>query len=160
MPKITNHEIHRKMIKREMEHAGNYWLTAFMVYVISLISFLIGINLLTIHEHSSRGMGVFMLVLSVFMYSCYRGFFKLFTKAGFSREWLDRKEQMILMVILIAITWQVHNFSIVAVNGVAMLVGYGFGYWRITMNSKPFYQKYYYRAGRRYFRELRSYRAV
>jgi predicted membrane channel-forming protein YqfA (hemolysin III family) len=151
-------EIHRAEIKRLMyREVDRRWDALYGLFSVSIILAIFGVKICLITRPGTCVIGFFIILLGALFYAIYRWLYRTLRNQGNTREWLKPRDQLIIAIII--------GLSIVLedyISGMWFLVflmAGAYGTWRLWQYSRPHWRIYYFRAGRKYFRELKSYRS-
>lgn len=151
-------EIHRAEIKRRMYRiVDRRWDALYGAFSASVVLAGFGISFCLIPRSGSCVIGSIFFVLAALFFIMYRWLLRILRNQGNSREWLKPLDHLVIAVI-IGLAIALSRLDSGVWLAVFLMAGV-FGTWRLRKYSKPHWRTYYFRAGREYFREIKSYRS-
>jgi len=156
-------EIHRAEIKSLMYSMvsgpvgrWNIFYAAFMPGVI-LASF--GVEFCLIPKFGSCFIGAVLFILAALFFATYLRSLRALRTQGDAREWLKLSDHLIITAIISSsVTFSTYTHSKMWFLMFFMALAYSA--WRFYQYSRPYWRSFYFRAGREYFRQIKSYRSI
>lgn len=131
------------------------WDALFGTFCASIVLAGFGVKLCFIARPASGAGAVILLVFAALIFTLHKWSLRMLRNQGHTREWLKPLDQLIVVAIIgLAIVLSGFNSGILLVG---ILVAGVFGTWRSWKCAHPYWRSHYFRAGREYFREIKSY---
>ena len=157
--KLKYREIHRVEIKKLMySNVDRRWDALYGVFAMSITLAVYGVKFCLIPRPEGCVIGVVFFLLGALFYVLYRLLFRTLRNQGDTREWLKPHDQLII-AIMIGLPLALDN-DMSGMWFVGFIIAGAYGTWRLWRYSRPYWRIFYFRAGREYFREIKSYTSL
>ena len=153
-------EIHREEIKNLMyatvHGRTGRWNIFFGGFIPGVMCASFGVSFCLIPRSGACFIGAVLFILSALFFALYLWVFRSHQAQGNVREWLNLSDHLIVTAILSSsIVFSTYTHSKMWLLLYIMAVAYAA--WRFYKYSRPLWRSFYFRAGREYFRKIKSY---
>ena len=114
-----------------------------------------GVRFCLIPRSGACFIGSIFFILGLLFFAAYVWILRALRAQGNTREWLKPLDQLIIAISIGLLILLPGSTPELAVPGFLLVSAYAT--WRLWQNSRPLWRTYYFRAGRDYFREIKSY---
>lgn len=157
--KLKYREIHRAEIKKLMySNVDRRWDALYGVFAMSITLAVYGVKFCLIPRPGTCVIGFFVFLLGALSFALYRLLFRILRNQGDTREWLKPHDQLIIAIMIglpIALEKYMPGMWLAG-----LFIAGAYGTWRVWQYSGPYWRIFYFRAGREYFREIKSYTSL
>ena len=148
-------EIHRAEIKWQMHRSvDRRWDALYGAYLSSIILVGFGFEFCFIPRPGSCVIGFIFFSLGAIFFAMYRWLLRVLRRQDKNREWLNPRDQLIIATLICSAIF-LSNDELTLI--IVLLLTSAYGTWRLWLNSRPHWRRWYFRAGRDYFREIEGY---
>ncbi|WP_170152068.1 hypothetical protein [Vogesella indigofera] len=132
------------------------WDALFGTFCASIVLAGFGVNLCFIARPANDVGAVILFVFAALIFTLHKWSLRMLRNQGHTRDWLKPLDQLIVVAMIgLAIALSGFNSGL---SLAGIIVAGVFGTWRAWKYARPYWRSHYFRAGREYFREIKSYR--
>jgi hypothetical protein len=149
-------EVHRAEIKRRMNHyVDSRWDGLYGAFGASVVLVGVGVRFSLIPRPGAYYISAILFLLGALFFGAYLWLLKTMQSKENTFVWLTPAEQFIIAVPL-GFAIAMHSIPVELIASLMLLAGI-FATWRLWKKAGPMWRIYFFRAGRDYFREVKSY---